>query len=84
MLSPTGNIWSAPKEFSVYGMREPEQEWTHLGTFIYEEDGDPLQTFELPSHEKVAFSSIKLQINNNWGHPEYTCLYNVRIHGEIA
>ncbi|XP_043967231.1 SUN domain-containing protein 3-like [Gambusia affinis] len=84
MVSPTGNIWSAPKEFSVYGMREPEQEWTHLGTFIYEEDGDPLQTFELPNHEKVAFSSVKLQINNNWGHPDYTCLYNIRIHGEIA
>ncbi|XP_023205019.1 SUN domain-containing protein 3-like [Xiphophorus maculatus] len=49
MLSPTGNSWSAPKEFSVYGMREPEQEWTHLGTFIYEEDGDSLQTFELPT-----------------------------------
>uniref|UniRef100_A0A096M5Z2 SUN domain-containing protein n=1 Tax=Poecilia formosa TaxID=48698 RepID=A0A096M5Z2_POEFO len=84
MLSPTGNIDSAPKEFSIYGMREPKQEWTHLGTFHYEEDGEPLQTFELPSQDKVAVSVIKLQINTNWGNMEHTCLYNFRVHGEIA
>ncbi|XP_043971307.1 SUN domain-containing protein 3-like [Gambusia affinis] len=84
MLSPTGNIWSAPKEFSVYGMREPEQEWTHLGTFLYENDQNPLQTFALQSHRGAAFRSIKLQISSNWGHRQYTCLYNFRVHGKIA
>ncbi|XP_032443304.1 SUN domain-containing protein 3-like [Xiphophorus hellerii] len=69
MLSPTGNTWSAPKEFSVYGMREPEQEWTHLGTFIYEEDGDSLQTFELPlyTHSRLLEGAWK------FAQPVYIC-----------
>ncbi|XP_027877824.1 sperm-associated antigen 4 protein-like [Xiphophorus couchianus] len=69
MLSPTGNIWSAPKEFSVYGMREPEQEWTHLGTFIYEQDGDSLQTFELPlyTHNRLLEGAWK------FAQPVYIC-----------
>ncbi|XP_014906118.1 SUN domain-containing protein 3-like [Poecilia latipinna] len=84
MLSPTGNSWSAPKEFSVYGMRDPEQEWTHLGTFLYNENGDPLQTFELPSHRRAAFRYIKLDISSNWGHVKYTCVYDFRVHGKFA
>ncbi|XP_043972983.1 SUN domain-containing protein 3-like [Gambusia affinis] len=35
--------------------------------------------------EKVgSFRYVTLQVNSNWGHPDYTCLYNFRVHGELA
>ncbi|XP_054898381.1 SUN domain-containing protein 3-like [Poeciliopsis prolifica] len=47
-VSPTSSVSSAPKEFSVYGKKNLEDEETHLGTFQYDEDGDQIQTFKLP------------------------------------
>lgn len=29
-----------------------------------------------------AFQIVELRISSNWGHPEYTCLYRFRVHGE--
>ncbi|XP_035987977.1 SUN domain-containing protein 2-like isoform X2 [Fundulus heteroclitus] len=84
MSSPTGTISSAPKEFSVYGRTHLEDEESLLGTFLYDEDGDRLQTFKLPDHKVGSFSFITLQVNSNWGHPDYTCLYGFRVHGKLA
>ncbi|KAM7383534.1 hypothetical protein PAMP_003178 [Pampus punctatissimus] len=83
-LSPTGSISSAPKEFSVHGIETLDDEGTQLGTFIYDQDGDQLQTFKLPEHKEGVYKFVKLQVQNNWGHPEYTCLYSFRVHGKLA
>ncbi|KAI3361691.1 hypothetical protein L3Q82_002048 [Scortum barcoo] len=48
-VSPTGEISSAPNVFSVYGMENVNDEGTMLGTFIYDQDGDQVQTFKLPA-----------------------------------
>lgn len=29
-----------------------------------------------------AFQIIEVRVLTNWGHPEYTCLYRFRVHGE--
>ncbi|KAF9576969.1 hypothetical protein EC968_000094 [Mortierella alpina] len=40
------------------------------------------QTFSIPlSKQKAASRGIVLRINSNWGHPDFTCLYRVRVHG---
>lgn len=40
------------------------------------------QTFSIPlSRQKAASRGLVLKINSNWGHPEFTCLYRVRVHG---
>ncbi|XP_035987629.1 SUN domain-containing protein 2-like isoform X2 [Fundulus heteroclitus] len=83
MLSPTGTIPSAPKEFSVYGKNDLVDEESLLGTFLYNEDGDRLQTFKIPDHKMGAFTYITLQVKSNWGHSEYTCLYGFRVHGKL-
>ncbi|NWX98957.1 SUN2 protein, partial [Nothoprocta ornata] len=82
-LSPQGTIPSAPKDFTVYGLKEErEEEGALLGQFTYNHDGDPIQTFYLKSEEGATFQLVELRILSNWGHPEYTCIYRFRVHGE--
>ncbi|XP_029075847.1 SUN domain-containing protein 1 isoform X6 [Monodon monoceros] len=82
-LSPTGNITSAPKDFAVYGLEnEYQEEGQLLGQFTYDQEGESLQMFPAPKRPERAFQIVELRIFSNWGHPEYTCLYRFRVHGE--
>lgn len=29
-----------------------------------------------------SYQIVEVRVLSNWGHPEYTCLYRVRVHGE--
>ncbi|XP_036597242.1 SUN domain-containing protein 1 isoform X4 [Trichosurus vulpecula] len=83
-LSPTGNITSAPKDFSVYGLdSEYQEEGMLLGQFVYDQEGESLQLFQAMKSPGKAFQIVELRIFSNWGHPEYTCLYRFRVHGEL-
>ncbi|KAG8430195.1 hypothetical protein GDO86_018265 [Hymenochirus boettgeri] len=47
-LSPLGNITSAPKDFSVYGLENEYQEDGHLLIrAVYNQEGEPLQIFNI-------------------------------------
>ncbi|XP_032183635.1 SUN domain-containing protein 1 isoform X10 [Mustela erminea] len=82
-LSPTGNITSAPKDFAVYGLEnEYQEEGQLLGQFVYDQEGESLQMFHVLKRPDGAFQIVELRILSNWGHPEYTCLYRFRVHGE--
>ncbi|KAL1264015.1 hypothetical protein QQF64_004370 [Cirrhinus molitorella] len=84
-LSPTGNISSAPREFNVYGLDDEQQEEGQLlGQFVYEEDGDALQTFYVSEEVPRGFQIIEMKVLSNWGHPEYTCVYRFRVHGKLV
>ncbi|TRY55562.1 hypothetical protein DNTS_023158 [Danionella cerebrum] len=84
-LSPTGNISSAPREFNVYGLDDEEQEEGQLlGEFLFEEDGESLQSFPVSEEISRGFRIIEVKVLSNWGHPEYTCLYRFRVHGKHA
>ncbi|XP_051529824.1 SUN domain-containing protein 1 isoform X2 [Myxocyprinus asiaticus] len=84
-LSPTSSISSAPREFNVYGLDdEYQEEGQLLGQFVYEEDGDALQTFTVTEEVMRGFQIIELRVLSNWGHPEYTCLYRFRVHGKLV
>ncbi|XP_051771703.1 SUN domain-containing protein 1 [Ctenopharyngodon idella] len=84
-LSPTGNISSAPRDFNVYGLDDEQQEEGQLlGQFVYEEDGDALQTFLVSEEITQAFQIIEMRVLSNWGHPEYTCVYRFRVHGKVV
>ncbi|XP_062417994.1 uncharacterized protein LOC119224527 isoform X1 [Pungitius pungitius] len=79
--SLTGEINSAPREFSIYGLVHDNDEGIHLGSFAYSKNGLSSQTFELPVPVKDFFSHVKLEIKTNWGDEDQTCLYNFRVHG---
>ncbi|KAM9326098.1 SUN domain-containing protein 2 [Gastrophryne carolinensis] len=82
-LSPKSTISSAPKDFSVYGLdEETQKEGILLGNFTYNKEGDPIQTFPLKGENISTYELVELRIQSNWGHPEYTCIYRFRVHGE--
>ncbi|XP_032896427.1 SUN domain-containing protein 1 isoform X2 [Amblyraja radiata] len=82
-LSPAGNISSAPKDFSVYGLEdEYQEEGAVFGKYTYDQDGEAIQTFFIGEKSLKKYQIIELRIFSNWGHPEYTCLYRFRVHGD--
>ncbi|XP_068605659.1 SUN domain-containing protein 1 [Brachionichthys hirsutus] len=82
-MSPTGNITSAPCNFTVLGLDdEYQEEGTLLGHYVYQEDGESLQTFPIKEKNDKPFQIIEVRVLSNWGHPEYTCIYRIRVHGE--
>lgn len=84
LLVSGGKVDSAPRAFSVYGLRnETDHEPVKLGDYVYDIGGEPLQYFAASVHGLV-FSLIELQIHSNHGNPNYTCLYRFRVHGTLA
>ncbi|XP_051551069.1 SUN domain-containing protein 2-like [Myxocyprinus asiaticus] len=80
-LSKRGQTDSAPKDFVVFGLSSEFSGGQLLGTFMYDQDGESLQTFELPESTTQVYRMVELRILSNWGHPEYTCIYRFRVHG---
>jgi len=81
-LTPSAVIDSAPREFSVLGLRDADdQEGVLFGDYEYREAGQPLQEFAVQSGGSESFQLVELRVRSNWGHPEYTCLYRFRVHG---
>ncbi|XP_072167938.1 uncharacterized protein [Diadema setosum] len=83
-LDPTGSIDSAPKNFSVWGLRdEYDQEGFLFGSYVYDQNGSPLQFFpvQVPSPKPIPL--VELKIESNHGKMEYTCLYRFRVHGVL-
>ncbi|KAG0089502.1 hypothetical protein BGZ92_004696 [Podila epicladia] len=39
------------------------------------------QTFSIPASKQSLSTVVLFRINSNWGHPEFTCLYRVQVHG---
>ena len=51
--------------------------------YVYDADGDPLQTFDVENKENTEeFEMVELDILSNHGNMEYTCLYRFRVHGK--
>ncbi|CAH8862703.1 unnamed protein product [Trichobilharzia szidati] len=83
-LAPTGRLDSAPKDFLVKALQsEYDEDGVVLGTFMYDVNDKPLQTFPVKEYSKpVQF--IELVILSNHGHPKYTCIYRFRVHGNMV
>lgn len=89
-LSRDGNIKSAPKRFVIYGLRtENDPEPVSLGEYDYEISNDdeqlPLKRYPIQNIKaaKNTFNMIEMEVKSNHGHPEYTCLYRLRVHGML-
>ncbi|XP_062984802.1 SUN domain-containing protein 3-like [Elgaria multicarinata webbii] len=83
-ISPSGGVTSALKDFLIYGLNEETEEETLLGTFMYDIEKEAIQTFQLKNEHANQFLYIKFKVQSNWGHPEFTCIYRVRVHGKMV
>ncbi|XP_018321706.1 nuclear migration and anchoring protein unc-84-like [Agrilus planipennis] len=84
-LSPTGEISNAPKNFAIYGLESPNDDvGVCLGKFTFNINGPPLQTFDIKPKKNKPFRLIEFNILSNHGHPNYTCVYRLRVHGTLA
>ena len=81
----------APREMVVYGLRDlihpflPDR-MVRLGTFPYVLDAArPIQIFRVEQNEGYeeggVYEGVRLEILSNHGHPNYTCIYRVSVHG---
>ncbi|XP_072889634.1 SUN domain-containing protein 2 isoform X1 [Hemitrygon akajei] len=78
-----GSTSSAPRDFSVFGLDDENRDEGFLfGQYTYNQEADSIQTFQVQNKDLAAYQVIELRVNSNWGHPEYTCLYRFRVHGE--
>lgn len=73
--------------FIVQGYQsEHDPNATMIAEFNYDtRSDDALQTFEMDSSKpaaRVAYPMVELRVLSNYGHPKYTCLYRLRVHGK--
>lgn len=79
----------APKEIVVYGVvnyKGSRLEDTYgkifLGRVTYDiHSNSAIQTFTFDKLRISTFQGILIQIESNWGDPDYTCLHRIQING---
>ena len=81
ILSADGKITQAPRHFCIVGKNSPDDVGTLLGKFEYTENGPAIQTFVVKKTDN-SYTHIEFRVKDNHGHPQYTCVYRVRVHGQ--
>ncbi|KAI9583217.1 hypothetical protein GQX74_012434 [Glossina fuscipes] len=83
-LSPSGRIESAPRNFTVWGLKdEKDQDPVLFGEYEYIDNNASLQYFPvLNKGIRQPYEIVELRIESNHGQPLYTCLYRFRVHGK--
>lgn len=83
-------IESAPRNITILGVDPVDVNGADKSEFIlakfeYKIHSDnPIQTFAVSTNQSSRiFRSVQVVIQSNWGHPNHTCLYRVRIHGTL-
>jgi hypothetical protein len=82
------DITTAPKSFKVFGSRSDSKSDFELlldGIYSISKDSSPSQNFAITGSQdesvEEAIQYVSLQILDNHGNSNYTCLYRFRVHG---
>ena len=82
------DIRSAPKHFKVFSQGNLEDDRVFLLADVYDiSKKQQAQNFVVPENVKQMSARTKfvtLELLDNHGKPEYTCLYRFRIHGHLV
>lgn len=78
-------ISSAPRLIQVEGLERRADPYPHdYGSFEYDRDGKPIQYFEVMYPSNKGHHLMRVRVLTNWGHPVYTCVYRIRVHGDLV
>lgn len=69
---------SAPRKFKVWSA-DGDAAPRLLGSGEFDPQQKAIQTFQIISD--VPLRTISVQIESNWGNPEWTCIYRIRVTG---
>ncbi|XP_026748283.2 SUN domain-containing protein 2-like [Galleria mellonella] len=84
-IAPTREISSAPRLFQIEGLEFRKDPFPHdFGSFEYDKEGKPIQYFQVMHPSLKGYSIVRLRVLSNWGHPVYTCVYRIRVHGDLV
>ncbi|XP_028156770.1 SUN domain-containing protein 2-like [Ostrinia furnacalis] len=84
-ISPTREISSAPRLIQIEGLEFRSDPYPHdFGSFEYDKEGKPIQYFEVQHPSTKGYNIVRVRVLTNWGHPVYTCVYRVRVHGDLV
>lgn len=79
-----GDMTKAPRKIELYGIRHVAgtTQKVYLGEAEYDIHNDyTVQTFDMNVNQKNPFNIAQVHILSNWGNPDCTEVYRVRIHG---
>eukprot|EP01028_Stygiella_incarcerata_P008276 TRINITY_DN357_c0_g1_i6.p1 TRINITY_DN357_c0_g1~~TRINITY_DN357_c0_g1_i6.p1 ORF type:complete len:595 (+),score=140.12 TRINITY_DN357_c0_g1_i6:1019-2803(+) len=76
---------SALRDFKLFGHKN---DWdavkpVELMSGTFNTQGPRTQEFQIPDDVKDSYQIFSLKVVSNHGHPEYTCLYRVKIFGQV-
>ena len=81
-MDPKDEEWEVPKHLPK------DARYIRIAKFLYDVHSTRnIQTFPVDSEVRalgVDLGVVVLVVKNNWGRPEYTCLYRFRVHGDVA
>jgi len=79
-IRPSPDLSSAPQKVEVFDHVLGRS----LLNFTYSisDTSSSLQIFSMTNGFLPVVSKLRFEIHSNWGHPDYTCLYRVRVHGD--
>lgn len=82
-------IQSAPKDLEFFGLPNyPKKDpfYLPLGSVHYniENSSSSIQTFDLQMHPIQPSKAVLVKVNSNWGNPNHTDIYRIRVHGMPA
>eukprot|EP00762_Andalucia_godoyi_P000914 ANDGO_03676.mRNA.1 Protein SAD1/UNC-84 domain protein 2 len=80
------HVNSAPRKFSVSAMRDDwDPSETSLGTFEFKlaADSPSQQVFPVSNKVSGSFQLYRLNIESNYGNPDFTCVYRFRVYGNL-
>lgn len=84
-ISPYGKIDTAPRKFQVVGLmgeHDLDDTMWEYGTFEYEDNGKPIQYFEVQNKTATKYPIVELKVLSNHGSVKSTCIYRFRVHGQ--
>lgn len=81
-MDPKDEEWEVPEHL------QKDAQYIRITKFLYDVHSTKnIQTFPVDSEVRalgVDFGVVVLVVKNNWGRPEYTCLYRFRVHGDMV